>query len=128
MAEGLRGQAAKATPDAADAVEEALAHASTADIARDLIDHNILAGAEQAIARDFAAEPGLAADLRESVAKVRQALGLPEAAADGYRRVADYREKALGARAEPTLRARAEPASAMPHGRGSGRGRGWKIG
>src|SRR3546814_3272295 len=52
-------------------------------------------------------------DLRESVAKVRQALGLPEAAADGYRRVADYREKALGARAEPTLRARAEQASAM---------------
>src|SRR3546814_13683732 len=62
------------------------------------------------IARDFAAEPVLAADLRESVAKVRQALGLPEAAADGYRRVADYREKALGARAEPTLRARAEQA------------------
>src|SRR3546814_8387715 len=31
MAEGLRGQAAKATPDAADAVEEALAPASTAD-------------------------------------------------------------------------------------------------
>src|SRR3546814_4879375 len=78
MAEGLRVQASKATPDAADAVEEALAHASTADIARDLIDHNILAGAEQAIARDFAAEPALAADLRESVAKVREALGLPE--------------------------------------------------
>src|SRR3546814_20936945 len=65
------------------------------------------------IARDFAAEPGLAADLRESVAKVRQALGLPEAAADGYRRVADHREKALGARAEPTQRARAEQASAL---------------
>src|SRR3546814_59651 len=78
MAEGLRGQAANGTPAAKDAVEETLSHASTADIARDLIDHNILAGAEQAIARDFAAEPGLAADLRESVAKVRQALGLPE--------------------------------------------------
>src|SRR3546814_20396586 len=96
MAGGLRGHAANGTPAAKDAVEETLSHASTADIARDLIDHNILAGAEQAIARDFAAEPGLAADLRESVAKVRQALGLPEAAADGYRRVADYREKALG--------------------------------
>jgi non-specific serine/threonine protein kinase/serine/threonine-protein kinase len=113
MAEGLRGQAAKAAPEAKDAVEKTLAHASTADIARDLIDHNILAGAEKAITRDFAAEPGLAADLRESVAKVREALGLPEAAATGYGQVADYRERALGARAVPTLRARAEQASAL---------------
>src|SRR3546814_8256892 len=72
---------------AKDAVEETLSHASTADIARDLIDRNILAGAETAIARDFAAEPGLAADLRESVAKVREALGLPEAAATGFAQV-----------------------------------------
>src|SRR5690606_27112012 len=113
MAEGLRGQAAKGTPEAKDAVEETLSHASTADIARDLIDHNILAGAEKAIASDFAAEPGLAADLRESVAKVREALGLPEAAAAGFAQVADYRERALGASAVPTLQARAEQASAM---------------
>src|SRR3546814_4625617 len=72
MAKGLREQAAKGTPAAKDAVEETLSHASTADIARDLIDRNILAGAETAIARDFAAEPGLAADLRESVATVRE--------------------------------------------------------
>ncbi|HEY9541062.1 MAG TPA: tetratricopeptide repeat protein, partial [Luteimonas sp.] len=113
MAEGLREQAAKGTPAAKDAVEETLSHASTADIARDLIDRNILAGAETAIARDFAAEPGLAADLRESVAKVREALGLPEAAATGFAQVADYRERVLGASAVPTLKARAEQASAM---------------
>src|SRR3546814_14707953 len=38
MAEGLRGQAANGTPAAKDAVEETLSHASTADIARDLIE------------------------------------------------------------------------------------------
>src|SRR5690606_1517559 len=113
MAEGLREQAAKAGPGATDAVEEALGHASTADIARSLIDRNILAGAEQAIGRDFQADPGLAADLRESVAKVRDALGLPEAAAAGYGQVADYRARALGPGAVPTLEARVGQAAAM---------------
>src|SRR3546814_10188014 len=46
MAKGLRGQAANGTPAAKDAVEETLSHASTPDHARDVIDHNILAGAE----------------------------------------------------------------------------------
>jgi non-specific serine/threonine protein kinase/serine/threonine-protein kinase len=113
MARGLREQAAKAAPATRDAVEDTLAHASTADIARNLIDRNILAGAEAAIARDFAREPGLAADLRESVARVRDALGLPEAAAAGFGEVADYREQALGAAATPTLDARRQQASAM---------------
>jgi non-specific serine/threonine protein kinase/serine/threonine-protein kinase len=113
MARGLRGQAAKAEPATRAAVEDTLAHASTADIARNLIDRNILAGAETAIARDFAREPGLAADLRESVARVRDALGLPEAAAAGFGKVADYREQALGASAVPTLDARRQQATAM---------------
>jgi len=113
MAEGLRAQAEKATPEARAAVEATLAHASTADIARSLIDHNLLAGAERAIASDFGNEPLLANDLRESVARVRDALGLPGAAADGYRQVADDREAALGAGAMPTLRARNEQASAL---------------
>ncbi|HVI58953.1 MAG TPA: tetratricopeptide repeat protein [Luteimonas sp.] len=113
MADGLRTQLAKSAPDAAPALERALSHASTADIARGLIDRNILAGAEAAIGRDFAHEPGLAADLRESVAGVREALGLPEAAAEGYRQVADYREHALGAGALPTLQARHAQAGAL---------------
>lgn len=113
MASGLRGQVARTSPATRAAVEDTLAHASTADIARNLIDRNILAGAETAIARDFAGEPALAANLRESVARVRDALGLPEAAAAGFREVADYREKALGAAARPTLEARQQQASAM---------------
>src|SRR3546814_11233930 len=38
---------------------------------------------------------------------------LPEAAATGFAQVADYRERVLGASAVPTLKARAEQASAM---------------
>jgi non-specific serine/threonine protein kinase/serine/threonine-protein kinase len=113
MADGLRAQVAKSAPADAPALEQALAHASTADIARGLIDRNILAGAETAIGRDFAREPGLAADLRESVASVRDALGLPEAAAEGHRQVADYRAKALGPGARPTLEARNAQAGAL---------------
>ena len=113
MADGLRRQVAKAAPEASAALEQGLAHASTADIARGLIDRNILAGAETAIARDFTREPGLAADLRESVTHVREALGLHEAAVKGYRQVAEYREKALGPKALPTLKARSDEAGAM---------------
>ena len=113
MADGLRGQVAKAAPADSAALEQALSHASTADLARGLIDRNILSGAETAIARDFSREPGLAADLRESVAHVREALGLHEAAVAGYRQVADYRQQALGAQALPTLKARSDEVGAM---------------
>src|SRR3546814_19424441 len=67
MAAGMRGQAAKATPDAADAVEEELANARTADIARDLIDHHHRAGADPAIARALAEETERARHPRQSV-------------------------------------------------------------
>lgn len=113
MARGLREQAANGAPAKRAAVEDALASASTADIARNLIDRNLLVGAESAIAREFRGEPGLAADLRESVARVRDALGLPEAAAAGFGKVADYREHALGAAAVPTIEARRQQASAL---------------
>ncbi|HET6434411.1 MAG TPA: tetratricopeptide repeat protein, partial [Xanthomonadaceae bacterium] len=113
LADGLRRQLDKAPPADRAALERALASVSTADVARGLIDRDILAGAEAAIARDFAAEPALAADLRASVAGVREALGLPAAAADGYRQVADYRERALGADAPSTLQARQAQASAL---------------
>lgn len=106
MAEGLRKQVEHDSPQDAPAFERGLAQASTADIARGLIDHDILANAERAIERDFGAEPSLAADLRESVARVRIALGLPQAAAKGFARVADYRAQTFGANAPATLRAR----------------------
>jgi len=93
--------------------ELGLAHASTADVARGLIDRDILTNAERAIDRDFTGDPSLAADLRESVAKVRLALGLPKEAARIFAQVADYRSKALGATALETLRARQQQAGAM---------------
>jgi len=113
MANNLRAQVAQQAPGDAAAFELGLAHASTADVARGLIDRDILANAERAIDRDFAREPALAADLRESVAKVRLALGLPKDAARIFAQVADYRAKALGANAPETLRARQQQIGAM---------------
>ncbi|MFT3896469.1 MAG: serine/threonine-protein kinase [Thermomonas sp.] len=113
MADGLRTQVEHASPTDAPSFERGLAQASTADIARGLVDRDILANAERAIERDFGAEPALAADLRESVARVRVALGLPQAAVAGFAEVADYRAKALGANAPETLKARQEQAGAL---------------
>ena len=113
MANGLREQVAQQAAGDLPGFELGLSHASTADVARGLIDRDILANAERAIDRDFAREPALAADLRESVAKVRLALGLPEDAARIFAQVADYRSKALGAAALDTLRARQQQAGAM---------------
>ncbi|HSD17362.1 MAG TPA: serine/threonine-protein kinase [Thermomonas sp.] len=113
LADGLRGQLAAADPADAKALDRGLAQASTADVARGLIDLQILANAERAIDRDFAREPALAADLRESVARVRVALGLPQDAARGFAQVADYRAGALGRSAPETLRARQAQVSAL---------------
>ena len=113
MANDLRGQVAQADPADTAALEQALGHASTTDLARGLIERNILAGAEQAIARDFAGEPALAADLRESVARVRNALGLYAEAAEGFRQVADYHAGVSGPMAATTLEARREQANAL---------------
>ncbi|HET7125507.1 MAG TPA: serine/threonine-protein kinase [Lysobacter sp.] len=113
MADGLRKQVEHDSPQDAPAFERGLAQASTADIARGLIDRNLLANAEGAIGRDFAGEPALAADLRESVAHVRVALGLPEAAAAGFAQVADFRARSLGPGAPGTLEARQEQVGAL---------------
>ncbi|MEO8366118.1 MAG: serine/threonine-protein kinase, partial [Pseudoxanthomonas sp.] len=113
MANDLRGQVAQADPADTAALEQALGHASTTDLARGLIERNILAGAELAIARDFAGEPALAADLRESVARVRSALGLYPEAAEGFRQVADYRASVSGPMAANALEARREQANAL---------------
>ena len=113
MANDLRGQVAQADPADTAALEQALGHASTTDLARGLIERNILASAEQAIARDFAGEPALATDLRESVARVRNALGLYAEAAEGFRQVADYHAGVSGPMATTTLEARREQANAL---------------
>lgn len=109
----LRRQMLVADRPDAPALERGLAAVSTADIARGLVDRDILANAERAIDHDFASEPLLAADLRESVARVRVALGLAGDAARGFAQVADFRSKALGAASPETLRARQQQASAL---------------
>lgn len=113
LAGGLREQLAKTDPARAAALDDLLANASPADLARSLIDRNILASAQQAIARDFQDQPALAAGLRESVAEVHMALGLPAEAERGFREVAEFREQDLGQSDPMTLRARRLQADAM---------------
>jgi len=113
MATSLREQVAQGDPADAAALEQALGHASTADVARGLVERNILVEAEQAIVRDFSDQPALANDLRESVARVRGALGLYPEAAAGFQQVGDYHAKVSGPAAESTLEARREQASAL---------------
>lgn len=113
IAGDLRAQVAQQAPEQLHALDAALANASTTDLARGLIDRSILGNAERAIARDFGSDPGLAADLRESVAQVRKTLGMPQRAAEGLATVVAYRTRALGADAEATLKAQDELARAL---------------
>ncbi|MET0814660.1 MAG: tetratricopeptide repeat protein, partial [Pseudoxanthomonas sp.] len=113
LATGLREQLAHADPADIAALEQALGRASTADVARGLIENNILVGSEQAIARDFSDQPALATDLRESVARVRNALGLYPQAAQGFAQVADYHARVSGPTAAEALEARREQANAL---------------
>ena len=113
MAADLRRQLLASDPQDAPALGRGLAAISMADVARGLVSRDILANAERAIGRDFSSDPLLAADLRESVARVRVALGLPKGAAAGFAQVAEFRSKVLGASAVETLRARQQQASAL---------------
>lgn len=112
LADGLREQVERADPGAVEGLETALTLASGADLARALIGDNVLARAQEAIDRDFAGQPDLAADLRESVGRVHDALGMYDRAAGNYADVAAYRADALGADAPGTLAARAALAGA----------------
>ncbi len=116
LAGGLREQWSKSAPEQASVYEGLLARSSPTDLARSLIDRNILASALAAIDRDFADQPRLAADLRESVAEVHGALGLYPEAEAGFASVASYRESTLGAGNPATLRARGLQAGAMLQG------------
>jgi eukaryotic-like serine/threonine-protein kinase len=113
MADGLRKQVAGADPGASGAFDAALARASTADLARELIDRHLLASAEAAIGRDFADEPALASQLRESVARVQSALGVNDKAGENFRQVAEYRSRSLGEGDPATLMARQEQAVSL---------------
>lgn len=106
MAEGLNRQIAALDPLASEGFGAVLARADTTDLARELVDHSLLASAETAIDRDFATDPQLASELRESVARVQAALGLSTKAAANFGQVADYRSRALGESDAATLRAR----------------------
>ena len=116
LAGGLRDQWSKSAPGEATVVEGLLARSSPTDLARALVDRNILASALAAIQRDFADQPRLAADLRESVAEVHVALGLYAEGEAGFAEVATFRESSLGAGDPATLRARGLQAAAMLEG------------
>ena len=116
LAASLRGQVGRRAPDEMEALERVLAHAGTADVARELIGGGILGRAEDAIGQDFEGQPLLAADLRESVAQVRKALGMHPEAAAAFAEVADLRGHLLGPQAEPAMRARLQQLSELLHG------------
>ncbi|WP_165967390.1 serine/threonine-protein kinase [Luteimonas aestuarii] len=113
LSAGLRDQVARADPDRLPALDAVLEAASTTDIARMLIEREMLDRAELAIARDFDDQPALAADLREASGRVHAALGLYEKAAESQAAVAAYRASTLGPRDPATLRARMAHGSAL---------------
>ncbi|WP_298580129.1 serine/threonine-protein kinase [uncultured Luteimonas sp.] len=113
LGQDLRQQVARSAPQMAGAAEQVLARVSTADLARSLMETSVLARAEQAIDRDFADQPGLAADLREASGRVHEALGLYAGAERAQAAVAAWRVSALGPRDPATLRARRAHAEAL---------------
>lgn len=106
LAEGLREQLAAQPAEQRAQLDRLLAQASVADVARRMIDRDLLVHADGAITRDFGDQPVLAANLRESIARVHAALGMPNEAAAGFERVAEFRERALGAADATALAAR----------------------
>jgi tetratricopeptide (TPR) repeat protein len=116
LSEGLVRQVGSLDPSAADAFGATLAKTSTGDLARDLVDQQLLANAETAIVRDFADQPEVAASLRESVGHVYAAIGRYDKAAAHFAQVADYRSRVHGDGAPETLRARNEQVQALLEG------------
>ncbi len=116
LSEGLVRQVSSLDPTAAEAFGATLAKTSPNDLARDLVDRQLLANAEQAIVRDFADQPDVAASLRESVGHVYAAIGRYDKAATHFAQVADYRSRTLGEGAQDTLRARNDQVQALLEG------------
>jgi len=113
LAAGLREQVARAAPESVPALERVLARTSTADLARALVERDILGRAEDAIDRDFRDQPALAADLREATGSVHEALGMYAKAAALFTGVVAQRTAALGASDPETLRARLAQGNAL---------------
>jgi eukaryotic-like serine/threonine-protein kinase len=86
---------------------------SWTDVARGNLQSQVLERALTAIDRDFARQPALAADLRESIAGVLSSLGLYPRAVEVLRGVAAQREVSLGTGDLKTLRAMRELAIAL---------------
>lgn len=106
LANGLREQLAGRDPALRATLEDLLAQTSSSDVARRMIDRELLANAEVAIARDFAAQPALASGLRASIARVYAALGLSKEAALRFRQVARFHAAQSGQGDAATLDAR----------------------
>ena len=113
LGQEFRQQVARNAPQLEHPAEQMLARVSMADLARSLMETSVLARAEQAIERDFADQPALAADLREASGRVHEALGLYAGAERAQAAVVDWRMSALGPRDPPTLRARRARAEAL---------------
>lgn len=113
LGQELRAQVGRSAPEMAERLEQVLAKVSAADLARSLMDTGVLARAEDAIERDFADQPALAADLREASGRVHGAMGLYDSAERAHAAVAEWRMAALGPRDPATLRARLAQAEAL---------------
>lgn len=75
-----------------------------ADVARSLIDQSVLVRADQAVTRDFADQPAMAADLRMAIGEVYFALGSYEAAVNTFRDAAESRGRVLDEGDPDTIR------------------------
>ncbi len=113
LANGLREQLATRDPALRAALEDVLAQASSADVARRMIDRELLANAEAVIARDFADQPALANELRASIARVYAALGMSNEAALRFGEVARFRAAQSGEGNAATLEARLGEAESL---------------
>ena len=113
LGQELRAQVARSAPEMTGQMEQVLTKVSTADLARSLMETGVLARAEDAIGRDFADQPAVAADLREASGRVHGALGLYASAARAQAAVADWRMSTLGPHDPATLRARLAHAEAL---------------
>ncbi len=113
LADGLREQVSRSDPGLLPQLEAVLAKSSATDLARGIVERDVLDRAEEAVARDFADQPALAADLREAIGRVHAALGIHAKAAEVQAAVVAYRMSALGPRDPATLRARLEQATAL---------------
>lgn len=76
------------------------------DLARSVLDSQLLARAEAVVEADFADRPLLAAQLRDALAEVHAGLGAPARAAALYAAVAEARDAGLGPAHPDTLLAR----------------------